>query len=82
MSEAKISVDLDGAVVWLHPEGERPVEAQVVQLWPYMGTVPGANLERLDDGEIHTSVPHISSVPDATSGFWSLGKNPKVESRK
>ena len=73
MDEAIIRLeDLQGESVYFHHRGNK-VLAQVTQVWPEMGKVPGVNLITHKTGERYTSVPHISSVPSATTFFWTLG---------
>ena len=79
MTEAKIKVtNLERASVWFHPADGPSVQARVTYVWPQMGVVPGINLERYDNGEEETSVPHRSSVPEASRFFWTLGTSPDV----
>ena len=65
--------NLMGSTVWFQPDGEKKVQALILHVWPQMGSVPGLNLERVDTGEVHSSVPHTSAVPEATSYYWTLG---------
>ena len=73
MDEAIIRLeDLRGESVYFHYGGRKQL-AQVTQVWPGMGKVPGVNLTVLETGDERTSVPHVSSVLRATSFFWTLG---------
>ena len=74
MDEAVIRIkDLRGESVYFHHEGHKHL-AQVKQVWPGMGRVPGVNLVIIETNEEETSVPHVSAVSGATSfsGHWVL----------
>ena len=65
--------DLRDRKVWFTPTDGPRVQTVVEYVWPGMGAVPGVNLRRVDTGEKHTSVPHVSAVNGASSFFWSWG---------
>ena len=80
MTEAIIRIpELERTPIWFHPVDGPSVQAQVTYVWPQMGKVPGVNLERFDNGVQYTSIPHKSSVPEASRGFWTYGPNESRE---
>ena len=75
-----INVDLMGANVFFTAADGRQERATVNHIWPQMGKVPGVNVKTESEVEL-TSVPHTSSVPEATGFFWSLGSRSELEER-
>ena len=76
--KTSITLDLTHANVMFHDSQGKMSRASVKHIWPQMGKVPGVNL-LTENGDRQTSVPHISSVPNATGFYWSLGTIPQLE---
>ena len=74
MTDAIIKIkNLDRRMVYHHPVNGPTEQAFVTYVWPQMGKVPGVNLETLNTKKEHSSVPHLSAVPEASRGFWTWG---------
>ena len=73
-----IKVDLMQANVFFTDSQGNQRRGSIRYLWPQMGKVPGANI-RTESETDETSVPHISSVPEASGFYWSLGSRSELE---